>query len=92
MKVLLVFHASSLEPAASDPLPGQLQPLPPLVIIDEEPEWEVDEIVNSKFVGKSLKYLVQWVGYTDLTWESNSLLANPPSAIRRFHPLYPLKL
>ena len=38
MKVHPVFHVSLLEPATSDPLPGQLQPLPPPVIIDEEPE------------------------------------------------------
>ena len=58
MKVHPIFHVSLLEPAASDPLPGQLQPAPPPVIIDEELEWEVDEIVDSKFVGKTLKYLV----------------------------------
>ena len=59
MKVHPVFHVSLLEPAASDPLPGQLQPPPPPVIIDGEPEWEVDEIVDSKFMGKTLRYLVR---------------------------------
>ena len=58
MKVHPVFHISLLEPTASDPLLGQLQPPPPPVIIDEEPEWEVNEIVDSKFVGKTLRYLV----------------------------------
>ena len=38
MKVHPVFHVSLLEPAASDPLPGQLQPPLPPVIIDEETE------------------------------------------------------
>ena len=58
MKVHPIFHVSLLEPATSDPLPGQLQPPPPLVIIDEEPEWEVNEIVDSKFMGKTLRYLI----------------------------------
>ena len=67
MKVHPVFHVSLLEPAALDPLLEQLQPTPPFVIIDKELEWEVDKIVNSKFVGKPLRYLIWWVGYTDLT-------------------------
>ena len=91
MKVHLVFHIFLLEPAASDPLSGQLQPPLPPVIIDKELEWEVDEIVDSKFIGKTLKYFVRWVGYTDLTWELNTLLANAPSAIKQFHWSYPLK-
>src|SRR5258706_11360420 len=71
MKVHPVFHVSLLEPTVSDPLPGQLQPPPPPMIIDDsdEPEYEVDEIVDSKLVrrNKTLKYLVRWVRYSDLT-------------------------
>ena len=67
MKVHPVFHISLLKPTSLDPLLGQLQPPLPPVIINEELEWEVDEIVNSKFVGKTLRYLVRWVGYADLT-------------------------
>ena len=58
MKVHPIFHVFLLEPATSDPLPGQLQPPPPPVIINEEPKWEVDEIIDSKFMSKTLRYLV----------------------------------
>ena len=91
MKVHPVFHVSLLEPATSDPLPGQLQPPPPPVIIDEEPEWEVDEIVDSKFMSNTLRYLIRWLGYADLTWELSTMLTNVPSAVKRFHQLYPSK-
>ena len=49
----------------------------------DEPEYEVDEIIDSKFVGrnKTLKYLVRWVGYSDLTWEPVNNVANAPSVV-----------
>ena len=44
MKIHPVFHVSLLEPATTDPLPGQIQPPPPPTIIDDELEYKVDEL------------------------------------------------
>ena len=54
-----VIHVSLLEPAASNPLVGQKQPAPPPIIVDDNVEFEVEEILDSKLVWKILKYLVQ---------------------------------
>ena len=68
MNIHSVLHISLLEPVATNPLLGQVQPPPPGIIIDnQEIEYEVVKIVDSKVVRKTLKYLVSWVGYSDLT-------------------------
>ena len=94
MKIHLVFHVSLLElpVVTTNSLPGQIQPPLPPMIIDEEPEYEVDGIVNSKLVYKQLKYLVHWVGYSNLIWEPTENMVNTPTTIARFHTSYPQKL
>ena len=91
MKCHPVFHVSLLEPTASDPLEGQKRPPPPPVIVDEEVEYEVAEILDTKGKGKNLKYHVRWVGYDITTWEPADLLKNSPVLVRQFHKKYPKK-
>ena len=57
----------------------------------DEPEYEVDKIIDSKLVrrNKTLKYLVRWVGYSDLTWEPADNVINSPTAVTQFHRAYP---
>ena len=91
MKIYPVFYVSLLEPATTDPLPGQIQSPPPPVIIDDEPEWEVDEIVDSRLHRRTLEYLAHWIGFDELTWEPANMFANAPSVVKRFHTAYPAK-
>jgi hypothetical protein len=43
-----VFHVFMLEPSTPNSIPNCIQPSPPLVIIDEEPEYKISEILDSK--------------------------------------------
>ena len=63
------FHVSLLEPAWKDTLPGQINPPPPLVIVRDHKEWEVEAIVDSQIYHHNLQYRIKWRGYNNLTWE-----------------------
>ena len=95
MKIHPVFHASLLEPVATNPLPGQRIPPNPPMEVDGELEWEVQEILDSRVHGrgqtKYTQYLVRWVGHDHPTWEPASFLANAPEIVQDFHLRYPHK-
>jgi Integrase zinc binding domain/Chromo (CHRromatin Organisation MOdifier) domain len=91
MKVHPVFHSSLLRLAAEDPLPGQtMEPAPP-VVIDEEEEYEVRQILDSRLQRKKLQYLVQWVGYDQPDWEPAENVVHAQSLVNSFHAQYPDK-
>jgi hypothetical protein len=58
------FHTSLLRPAPTDPFPGQHNPPPPPIAIDENGEklWAIDAILASKRVGRRFDYEILWRG------------------------------
>ncbi|KAM4063274.1 retrotransposon polyprotein [Hirsutella rhossiliensis] len=72
-KMKNLFHADRLRKAADNPLPQQIQTPPPPEEINGEPEWEVDQVQQSRVTGRSrrLEYQVLWKGCDpDETWYS----------------------
>jgi len=55
-----VFNIVKLTPAPDDPIPGRklTDHLLP-IIIDGEPEWEVEEILDSRWHQRRFQYLVK---------------------------------
>jgi len=87
MKIRPLFHVLLLEPYVSSTIPNRTHPPPPPVGVDSEPEYEVEEILDSKYVRKRLFYLVKWKGYSqcDNSWQPASFVKNLPNLVKAFH-------
>ena len=94
-----VFHVSMLEPSTQNEIPNQIQPAPPPVIIDGEPEYEVAALLDSK-IDKCrcvcpLLYLVKWLGYEgtdqETEWLPATELGNATELVSDFHHANPTK-
>jgi len=87
----LVFNVVKLTLAPDDPIPGhKLTDHPPSIIIDGEPEWEVEEIIDSRWYRRRFQYLVKWKGYgrEHNSWESASEVF-APELTAEFHRKHP---
>ena len=69
-----------LEPATPNLIPDHVQPLPPQIIVDDEPEFEVSEILDPKIENQQrackLLYLVCWTGYEGTDEETSRILTS----------------
>jgi Chromo (CHRromatin Organisation MOdifier) domain len=93
-----VFYVSMLEPSTPNFVPNYIQPPPPPVIIDEEPEYEISKILDSKLDKRracKLLYLVQWSGYEgtdeETSWIPANKLGHASEIVSEFHLRYPNK-
>ena len=93
MKIHPVFHISLLEPYKPSTIPGRTREPPPPIVIDNEEEWEVEEILDSELRRRKLWYKVRWAGYSVArdSWQPASDLTNCPDLVKQFHIRYPSK-
>ncbi|MBW0536397.1 hypothetical protein O181_076112 [Austropuccinia psidii MF-1] len=73
-------------------MPNRHRELPPPIIIQEEEEWKVSQILDSKIKRGKLWYFVGWEGFSQdseiSTWEPTQNLKNCPELVRDCHSLY----
>ena len=86
-----VFNIVKLTLALDDPIPGQKMEDHPLsIVIDREAEWEVEEILDSRWHRRRFQYLIKWKGYSreHNSWESASEVSTPVLIVEfyRKHP------
>jgi hypothetical protein len=64
MKIHPVFHAEKLRKDPQNSLPGQANPEPPpLILEDSEQEYGVKRVIAVKLVRNRLKYRIHWVSW-----------------------------
>ena len=92
MRIHPVVNISCVKPYC-DRLLGQpvSAPGPSTITEDHKEEYKVEFIVDSRYKGQHLEYLVHWRGWsnTDRTWEPVSNLGNAAAAVRDFHASHP---
>jgi len=64
-KVHNAFHGSLLLPYHETKEYGCNFTEPPPKLIEGQPEWEVDEILDSRRYRHKLQYLIKWKGYSE---------------------------
>ena len=73
---------------------SQIHTPPPPIEIDGEPEYELEEIIDSRLHRDKLEYSAKWTGYFpehDKTWYPAEIFENASIAIEQFHSRYPRK-
>ena len=86
-----MFNVVKLTPALDDPITGwKTKDHPPPIVINGEAEWEVEEILNSRWHWRRFQYLIKWKGYSykHNSWESASEVS-APELTTEFHCKHP---
>jgi hypothetical protein len=85
--VITVFNEARLKPHTPPTFPLQHDQFhPPPELIDEQEEYEVEEIWGEWREGRKTQFLVHWKGYPneDDTWEDEANLKNAKGAVKLF--------
>ena len=86
MNVHNVFSPDCLRKAANNPLPGQLNKPPPLVVVTGDMEYKVKEVLAVRKLCGCLLYQVKWLGYNkDLEWYPVLDLKTAPHKLQDFY-------
>ena len=92
MKIHNVFHPNLLQKASTDPLTGQVNEPAPPIIIDNEEEWEVEDILDARSHWSKIQYWVKWTGWDEnRKWYDASGFDNSSEIVEDFYTRYPNK-
>ena len=78
-----VFNVVKLSTTLDNPIPGrEPQALLPPIVVDGEPEWEVEEVLNSRWYRRRFQFLIKWKGFSRVSQTSfGHISINSPSIL-----------
>ncbi len=91
MHVHDVFHSDLLHLIINDFLPDQKNESFKSIVINDEDEWKIDDILNSRWYRRRLQYKVKWNDYdNDLNWYNadDDEFMNAQKIVDDFHIWY----
>ncbi len=91
MHVHDVFHSDLLRSVVDDFLPDQKNKLSDSIVINDEDEWEINNILNFRWYQRRLQYRVKWNDYdNDLNWYNadDDEFMNAQKIVDDFHIQY----
>jgi Chromo (CHRromatin Organisation MOdifier) domain len=92
-RIFNTFHVSLLTPYKEMEEHGENFPELPPDLIDDKPEYKVEEVLTSRRYGcwKKLQYLLQWKGYSQAhdSWEPADNMT-VPELVKEFHERNPM--
>ncbi len=83
-----VFHSDLLRSVVDNLLSDQKNEFSNSIVINDENEWKIDDILNSRWYQRQLQYKVKWNDYdNDLNWYNadNNKFMNIQKIIDDFH-------
>jgi hypothetical protein len=86
MRIHNVFHIDLLSPFHETEVYGEAFPQPPPDLIEEEEEYEVEEIVADRTCRRIQQYLIRWKGYpsSENSWV-NAKDLHAPELLKEYH-------
>ena len=92
MKIHDNINARRLSPWKGNEVNGIVPPPAEPEIVEGEEFYEVEEVLDSRYRWRKLRFLVRWKGYDESydTWEpAEELEANAPEAVKEFYRKHP---
>jgi len=94
MAIHNTFYISLLEPYQDNRFPSQIKEPSPPIQIEGEDQYELDEIIDSRFHYNKLQSRAKWEGYSpehDRVWYPAENFNHAEHTVQRFHRRYPGK-